>query len=245
MKKVLLLGASGLVAPHITSGLEQYYDLRLADVKPHPDGRQILTVDIAAYDQVLEAARGVEAILNFTVNRSHPELSFAVNLTGAYHVFRAAAELGIRKVVHTGPQLVINEFQHDFDVEDPPLRANAGYYGLTKYLSMEMCKIYARTYGIQVVCFLFAGLGAKPDAPVADRDFPPFYIAWEDLVEACRLAVDIEAVPGGFQYFNMHSYQGHGKYLLDKAERILGYRPQERLERYYRRPVRERGGKPA
>ncbi len=25
----------------------------------------------------------------------------------------------------------------------------AGYYGVTKYLSMEICKIYARAYGIQ------------------------------------------------------------------------------------------------
>jgi len=236
-KKVLLLGASGLVAPHITSGLEQYYDLRLADVKPHPEGRPVLTVDITAYDQVLEAARGTEAILNFTVNRGDPVLSFAVNLNGAYHVLRAAAELGIRKVVHTGPQLVRNEFEHDFDVDDPPQRANTGYYGITKHLSMEMCKIYARTYGIQVVCFLFAGLGAKPEAPITGQDFPPFNIVWEDLVEVCRLAVEIESVPGGFQSFNMHSYQGHGKYLLDKAERILGFRPLEPVERLYRRPV--------
>jgi NAD-dependent epimerase/dehydratase family protein len=235
-KKVLLLGASGLVGPHIISGLEQHYDLRLADVKPHPDGRSVHPVDIAVYEQVLEAARGVEAIMNFTVNRSHPELSFAVNVTGAYHVFRAAAELGIRKVVHTGPQLVMNEFQHDFDIEDPPLRPSTGYYDLTKYLSVEMCRIYARACEIQVVCFLFAGLKARPEAPVTGEDFPPFCIIWEDLVEACRLAVEIESVPGGFQFFNMHSYQGHGKHLLDKAERILGYKPRDPVEQYYRRP---------
>ena len=36
MKNVLLLGASGNIAPHIIPGLEQYYNLRLADIKPHP-----------------------------------------------------------------------------------------------------------------------------------------------------------------------------------------------------------------
>jgi nucleoside-diphosphate-sugar epimerase len=237
MKKVLLLGASGLVAPHIIPGLERHYELRLADVKPHPDGRPVRTVDIAAYDQVLEAARGVEAILNFTVNRGDPRLSFAVNVRGAYHVLRAAVELGIRKVVHTGPQLVVPEYQHEFDIEDPPLRGGTGYYGLTKYLSMELCKAYARVHGLQVVCFLFAGLGDRPAGPVRERDFPPFCIVWEDLVEACRLAVELESVPDNYQWFNLHSYQGHGRYLLGKAARILGYRPLAPVEEFYRRPV--------
>lgn len=68
-------------------------------------------------------------------------------------------------------------------------------------------------------------------------DFPPFTIVWEDLQHACRLALEIERVPDDFQAFNMMSYQGQGKYLFGKAERILGYTPLERVERYYRRPT--------
>ena len=41
MKRVLLLGASGLIAPHIIPALEKDYDLRLADIKEHPDGRPV------------------------------------------------------------------------------------------------------------------------------------------------------------------------------------------------------------
>ena len=78
MKNVLLLGASGLIAPHLIPGLEPHYNLRLADIKPHPDGKPTLTVDVTRYDQVLEAARGMDAILNFTVNRPHHALSCIV-----------------------------------------------------------------------------------------------------------------------------------------------------------------------
>ena len=60
MKKVLLLGASGLIAPHIIPGLETHYYLKLADVKPHPEGVPVLSVDVTDYSQVLEAARGVD-----------------------------------------------------------------------------------------------------------------------------------------------------------------------------------------
>ena len=120
MRKVLLLGSSGLIAPNIIPALGRYYDLRLADLKPHPEGLPTQTVDITDYDQVLEAARGVEAIANFTVNRPHPVLSFAVSTTGAFHVMKAAVELGIKKVLHTGPELIIPNYGHEFDIGEVP-----------------------------------------------------------------------------------------------------------------------------
>ncbi len=238
-KKVLLLGAAGLVAPHITAGLERHFELRLADIQPHPGGREQLHVDIGCYEQVLAAARGMDAIFNFTVNRGHPVLSFTVNVLGAYHVLRAAVELGIRRIVHTGPQSVIGAYQHDFDVDDPPPRPGAGYYGITKHLSNELCRVFARAHDLQIVCFLFNGLRARPEGPIRGEDFPAFTVVWEDLVEACRLAVeaDARAIAGGFQILNLHSHQGHGKYLLDKAARVLGFRPLEPVERLYRRRV--------
>ena len=237
MKNVLLLGASGLIAPHITPELSKHYNLRLTDVKPHPDGTEIIHVDVTQYDQVLEAARGMDAIMNYTVNRPDPILSWEVNTKGAYHVMRAAAELGIKKVLHSGPQLIRGTHDHDFDVDDAPQTPGTGFYSITKYLSMHICEIYARTYGIQTVCFVFNGLGAKPTEPVSGRDFPPFTIVWEDLAHACRLALEIETVPGDFQSFNMLSYLAHEKYAVDKAARILGYKPLEDWTTYYKRRV--------
>ena len=237
MRKVLLLGSSGNIAPHIIPALGQYYDLRLADLMPHPDGLPTQTVDIADYEQVLEAARGVDAIANFTVNRPHPGLSFAVSTTGAFHDMKAAADLGIRKVLHTGPECIIYEYHHDFDIGDVPQRPGANYYLLTKMLGMEVCQAYARTHGIQTICYQFNGLGPKPEEAVQGQDYPPVTITWEDLVPACRLALDIETVPDDYQAFNLHSYMGQGKYNIDKARRLLGYEPSEPVERYFRRPI--------
>ena len=236
MKKVLLLGASGLIAPNITAGLEPYYDLRLADIKPHPDNKPITEVDVRNYDQVLEAARGMDAIMNFTVVRPHdPVLSFHVNTLGALHVMKAAEALGIKKVVHTGPQLIRGHYDLNFDVADVPRAPGVSYYGMTKILSYEICRIYARTCGIQTICFVFNGLGANPSVQDYGKDFPPFLIIWEDLQQACRLALDIEKVPDDYQDFNMTSFEGHGKYNADKARRMLGFEPSRRWEDYFKR----------
>lgn len=68
------------------------------------------------------------------------------------------------------------------------------------------------------------------------RDFPAFHLVWEDLLEACRLALEIESVPGYFQDFNMTSYLGQGKYNSDKARRLLGFQPLNRWEERFERP---------
>jgi nucleoside-diphosphate-sugar epimerase len=235
MKSVLLLGASGHIAPHIIPGLERYYDLRLADLKPHPGGKPTMKVDITDYNQVREAARGVEAIMNWSVLRDHPAHSFSVSTRGAYHVMKAAAELGISNVLQTGPEMVVEWYRHEFDVGEVPEAPGTGYYRITKYLGLEISRVYARTYGIRTVFFKFNNLFPKPTAPVSGEDFRPFNIVFEDLVEACRLAIEIEFLPDNFQALNMTSYTAQGKYTIDTAHRILGYEPQERYEDYYTR----------
>ncbi len=235
MKKVLVLGACGNIGPYLTPGLAADYELYLTDVRPHPAGLPVQRVDVSDYQSVSQAMRGMDAVINLTVLREDPALSFAVNTRGMYHVMRAAVEHGIRKIVHTGPQSARYFFDHDFDVDDIPEMPGTGYYMTTKYPSLEIARTWSRAHHIQTICFLFNGLGPSPNGPIKGEDFPPFTVVWEDLQHACRLALEIESVPDNFQCFNLHSYLGQGKYLLDKAKRILGHQPLAPWADYYRR----------
>lgn len=237
MRRVGLYGASGNIAPHIVPQLAKDYDLHLSDISPYPDGREIAHVDVTDYEQVLEAARGCDALMNFTVLRSVRDPAFSVNVTGAWNVMRAAVELGIKKIVHTGPQCIRGSFDHAFDVVDPPRAPGTSLYGLTKTMSYEICRTFARRYGIQTVTFVFNGLRPRPEGSETKSDFPPFTVIYEDLARACKLALEIESVPDHYQEFNMLSYEAHGKYSVDKARRILGFEPGERWEDYYKRPL--------
>jgi len=234
-KKVLFLGASGMIGPNLTPGLEPHYDLRLTDVQPHPDGRDISTVDVTDCAQVRDAAQGMDAIMNFTVIRQDAVQSFHVNTRGALNVMKVAAELGIRKVIHSGPQLIRTRYDYAFEMSDVPRAPGVSYYGLTKMLSYEICRTYAQTHGIQTVCFVFNGLGPNPTERDYGKDFPPFTVVWEDLQHACRLALEIESVPDYYQEFNMLSFEGHGKYNVDKARRILGFEPTQQWEGFFKR----------
>ena len=238
MRKVLVLGACGNIGPFITPGLEDDYDLTLSDIIPHPHGTPTIDVDVTDYAQVRDAARGADAIINLTVIRPDPALSFRVNVLGALNTMKAAAEHGVKKVLHTGPEQVRGgRYDHEFDIDCPPHMPGTRYYFLTKHLSNEICRSYAREHDITTVCFLFNLLGARPTAPIVGRDFPPYLIVWEDLVHACKLALEVEALPENYQDFNLHSHLGHGKFSVDKARRMLGYAPLMPVEDFYRRPT--------
>lgn len=237
MKRVLFLGASGKIGPHLTPGLAPHYDLILADVRPHPEGLAVRHVDVTDYRQVRDAARGADAIMNFTVVRGDPEESFHVNVQGAWNVMRAARDLGIAKVVHSGPEAVMGAYDHDFGVGEGPAAPGVGYYGLTKHLSRCICGEWARSHRIPTLCLLFCFLCPAPARPGTPEDFHRFGVVYEDLWDGCRRALELDPVPDWYQEINLLSFEEHGKYSNATARRVLGWKPSRRWEEIYRRPV--------
>ena len=236
MKRVLVLGACGNIGPFLTPGLAEHFRLTLADVVPHPDGTAVDHVDVRDRAAVSDACAGHDAVLNLCVVRDDLTDSFAVNARGVDNISRALLEHGIRRVVHTGPQLVQSWYDHDFGVDDVPLVPGARLYTLSKFLGMEISRAYAREHRLDTIWFLFGGLGPKPEPSEEPTDHPPMFVVWEDLVAACRLALELEEVPEHYQAFHLTSYEGHGKYRVDSARRILGFEIGERLEQRIRRP---------
>jgi uronate dehydrogenase len=237
MKRVVVFGAHGHIGRFIMPGLAEHYDLTLTDVVEHPEGRDSDHVDIRNYDAVCRACADHDAILNLCVVRGDPVVSWEVNTRGVENISRAMVEHGIGRVLHTGPQLAREWFDHDFRVDDVPPMPGTKHYCLTKFLGMEISRAYARQYGIDTVWFLFNELAPKPREQVERGAHPPFTLVWEDLVTACRLAFEVEDLPEHYQWFNLNSYLEHGKYSVDKARRILGYEVGEQVERYFRRPA--------
>ena len=239
-KRVVVFGACGNIGPFVTPGLSEEYELTLTDVVPHPDGHPVVTVDIRDPEAVTRVCEGQDAVFNLCVVRDDPVLSWEVNTRGVENISRALVEHGIRRVLHTGPQLVREWYDHDFRVDDVPPAPGTGHYCVTKFLGMEISRAYARQCGIDTVWFLFNGLGPKPQEPMERAAHPPFSIVWEDLVNACRLAFEVEELEDHYQWFNLNSYLEHGKYPVDKARRILGYQVGEKVEEYFRRPPEDR-----
>lgn len=264
MNKVAIFGAGGPVGVMATRALRDHYTLRVTDVRPLaqimeagkpqspgaplpellPPPHEERQVDVADYAQVLEAARGMDALVNCTVVRPHPVLAFHVNLLGAYNVAKAAVECGIKRIIHTGPQAVMNNFPgdyyHDWDVaDDVPQRPGSGLYSMSKYLGHEVTRIFAERHELEVAEFVYCAF--RPADWEADADGSGVHVfttAWEDTGEPFRYALQApsSAFERPLELFHILSHLPHGKFDAGKAERLLGWRPQHDFRRLYTLP---------
>lgn len=195
-------------------------------------------VDITDPDAVRAAAVAAECLVNCAVVRTESDRAFAVNVLGAFNVMRAAADAGIPRVVHTGPALVFE--RHPIGYNDDrnigpttPPRAGDDLYFLTKFLGQEITRILAEEHRIACPVLLFCGF-VNPTAP---RQHPvhPFSISWADAGRAIAAAATVPQLPEPCPVLHLHTESPHGRYRSTSAQTILGWRPQDRLDRYWHR----------
>lgn len=120
---IVVTGGTGFLGSWVTTALVAAgHDVRIFDRAPQPQNLEfvqsglsgrvtLVTGDITNADHVAQAVAGADAIVHLagvmTVDcADHPEAAIAVNLTGSQHVFRAAAQAGIDRVVYASSAAV-------------------------------------------------------------------------------------------------------------------------------------------
>ena len=262
-ERVVIFGAGGPVAAVTTEALARDHILRLTDLRPlaeivaesrpptpgRPSPRllgqphEIASVDVSDAEEVLQAARGMDAMINCTVVRDQPEQAFQVNVVGVYNMLRAALAHGIRRFVQTGPPQGCTplysdptNYGYDYDISaEAPARPGNDLYNLTKFLGQEICRVFADVHGIETPVLTFAGL-VDPQGPGHDAEREHAWLtAWEDVGSAMRQALIAPSFPRNFEVMQICSDTPHGRFSNEKARRLLGWEPRHRMERYWLR----------
>jgi hypothetical protein len=117
-----------------------------------------------------------------------------------------------------------------------PPHPGTGLYPISKSLGQEVCRVFAENHDVYVVDLLFYILrDASEVKPGACRI--PFVVSWSDAAEAFRLAldVDLEKLPSRCEVFFIHGDLPQDKFLVDKAERILGFIPTDEVAAFWHR----------
>lgn len=236
--KVVIYGGNGQLGPHVVNALAPHYTLRVTDLKPFDTPHEMMPVDVSDPDAVMRAAEGMDAIVNLSVLRPHRKIAFDVNTMGCYNVMRAAVAHGIRRVINTGPHFTVQGApyeRYDYDIgPDVPPKPSTNLYALSKGLGQEVCRIFTEHYDVYVLCLLFYIFKPHDDLRPSRHDFP-FLVTWRDAAAAFPPALDIppETLPSRCEVFNVFADLPHGKFSNEKARRILGWQPQDKLEHAY------------
>lgn len=259
--RVVIFGAGGPLGAMAIQALKGEYQLRVTDVRPmeeisrspSPQGprapvpellgepHENRVVDITRYDQVLEACRGMDAVINVSVLRHELNRAFSVNYVGAYNVAKGAVECGVKRLIHTGPfhtWMGHNaDYWNDFQVgDDIPLHPGEDLYAVTKYLGGHVTRVFAEGCGLEVLTFLYCGFRPrKIEEEERGKGMNPFLISWEDAGESLLYGLRAPEMPGPYEVFFICTSSPQDKYRVDKARKLLGWEAKDRFEELYRR----------
>jgi len=234
--RVLITGAAGFIGQRLAAYLAPHHDLVLADIRPSSlDGwTQVDVTDVASVER---ACRGVDAIVHLAVasgfegeqeDDAFNALRFDVNVKGTRNVFEAAVRCGVRRVVYTSSLMVVWGYGPEQTVgPDAPARP-VGTYAITKHLGEVIAADYSQRFGVEAVCLRIAKPVDLDDPAVRMRPIRPQWIAFPDLCRVYQCA--LEAPEIGYEIIHVVGESSRRRWDLSKAEAILGYRPQYRLE---------------
>ena len=240
--KVLILGGAGMLGPYVIPVLEHKYDLRVTDIKRPPlEFRgEFRFVDVANAEQVMDAAEGMDAIINLSVLRRDRKVAWDVNAMGCYHMMEAAVKHGIKRIINTGPHFTVagsTYENYDYEINpDVPPHPGTLLYSLSKSVGHEICRVYAGNYDLYVQMYLYYNF-RDPARIEREREIRPFGISWQGGGEIFPYGLEIpfEKLPSRFETFFIFQDMPHGRFTNEKAKRILGWQPRDEIYAIWRR----------
>ncbi|MEI6432466.1 MAG: NAD(P)-dependent oxidoreductase, partial [bacterium] len=256
VQDVAIIGAGGPFGAVVAQELKERHRLRLCDIRPLaeiaregreqmpgapipvplPEHREYIA-DIGDPVALRAACDGADAIINLSVIREGVKRAFAVNAIGVYNLLMAARDCGIRRVVQTGPEMLFisgnAEYDGCFDLsEETPPRSGLNIYAFSKLMGHEIARVFAETEGIEAPTLLFAQL-INPNYCGA---VIPIAVTWRDAARALRAALEAPVLPHPYEVFYVTADTPLGIVRNDKIKRVLGWRPQDSLEKFWLSP---------
>jgi UDP-glucuronate 4-epimerase len=163
--KILLTGSEGFVGYHVDRLLvERGHEVRGMDItwhgrSPNPDSWM---GDVRVLSSVCDAARGMDAIVHLAAktgvadSMEWPGAYIDTNVEGTVNVFRAAMELGIKKVVYASSSSVYGSLEA---TERPMKEDWAGIglksiYAVTKFAQEHVAQVYSQM-GVEAIGLRF------------------------------------------------------------------------------------------
>ncbi|MBV8999806.1 MAG: NAD-dependent epimerase/dehydratase family protein [Solirubrobacterales bacterium] len=216
-RRVLVTGGSGFIGRHAVAELTRARaQVRVVDLKPHPDPAVDVVVGDIANPDVLEAAfaGGIDSVVHLaavtSVLRSveNPGGTFDTNVAGTHAVLEAARAAGVESVAFASTNAVTGPMEAPAIVETAVLKPLTPY-GATKAAGEMLMSAYTASYGVRCVCLRLTnvygpGMQAK-DSIVArlmrairlEREFEIYgdgrqvrdYVHVSDVIDAVRLGL--------------------------------------------------------
>jgi nucleoside-diphosphate-sugar epimerase len=211
--KIVLFGGAGWLGRAVLATLRDRHEVRAFDRSPEdwntwadvgPDwSGETVHGDLVDFSTVHAATEDMDAVIHVAAyfgGGDDDPLPWLINLKGLWNALESARRRGIRRVVHVGSRETVHPLGMFFDAS--VRRPGGGVYPICKRLQEEMCRSFHDAHGSRIIVLCpdyivdsRIGLGRHRE-PLGPNGSPlrNGWVCRFDLAEACRLAVENEAI---------------------------------------------------
>jgi uronate dehydrogenase len=233
--KVFLTGATGRVGRVFAPAFREVYELRTLHRRPAPEYPTAILGDLQDADKLRSAMEGFDVLVHLAaVSWEAPFVADLVpaNIVGAYNIFQAAKEAGVRRIVYASTCHVVHvkTATHMIDT-DAPLQPDS-LYGASKAFGEVLGRYYHDRFGIEFVAIRIGWL-LPYDAPeLRTSDFTRrIWLSPRDGIALFRLAIEKPRI--GCAVVHGTSLTSQEILSLRSARDLLGYDPQDDVVALY------------
>ncbi|WP_172195621.1 NAD-dependent epimerase/dehydratase family protein [Saccharibacillus qingshengii] len=227
-KKLLITGASGKVGWSVAEKLREsgHYEIVATDLEEDRQ-RGIVPLDMTDPEAVREAARGIDTILHIGWAEDREDFLgrvLPVNVTGAYHIYEAARECGVGRVVFASSNHATGFYSSEERVEpEDPYRPDS-FYGLSKCYIELLGRLYADKHGISSINIR---IGNYPgNRPPASKRAMKIWISERDLASLFACCVEADS---SIDFLSLYGTSANTEnyYDIGYLKELIGYEPQD------------------
>lgn len=231
MKKLVLTGAAGRLGSYLREPLSKLADELVSsdivdDIGTLLPGETYQKADLAQYDQIHALLAGADMVVHFgAIGDEAPfETILGPNIIGAYNVWEAAHQHGLRRVVYASSIHAVGMHpKQDFIGTDAPHRPDT-FYGLAKCFAEDLGSLYWDKRGLESVC-----LRILSAAQVTSTRALGTWLSYDDLIQLVTRAIDTPTT--GFSV--VYGVSNNDRVPVDNSKAsFLGYRPQDNAEAF-------------
>jgi uronate dehydrogenase len=238
MKKLVLTGAGGRLGSYLREPLTKMAQQLvstdiLGDVGQLYPGETYVKADLQDFQALSDVIKGADMVVHFgAIGDEAPfEQIVGPNIVGAYNVWEAAYQHGVKRVVYASSIHAVGMYpKTEFIGTDVPHRPDT-FYGLAKCFAEDLGRLYFDKRGLESV-----HLRILSSAQVTSARALGTWLSYDDLVLLVQRAIDTP-VTGFAVIYGVSNNDRRG--VDNSKSHFLGFAPKDNAEVFAEQILKE------